>query len=97
MFDIFATGSAPLNHELERRSVYSQVEPCSPLSLGKQTLDYVRDVFELLLQSASVAEKVRLTLNKRPNFTVRLAMQVLSQRGSSDLAISKLQEICETH
>lgn len=31
VFDIFATSSAPLNHELERRSVYSHVEPCSPL------------------------------------------------------------------
>lgn len=31
VFDIFATSSAPLNFELERRSVYSHVEPCSPL------------------------------------------------------------------
>ena len=57
----------------------------------------MRDVFECLLQAASVAEKVRLTLNKRPKFTVRQALSVLSQRGSSDLAITKLHEVCETH
>mmetsp|Transcript_9394 Transcript_9394/g.12788 ORF Transcript_9394/g.12788 Transcript_9394/m.12788 type:complete len:143 (-) Transcript_9394:510-938(-) len=76
VFDIFITESAPLNHELERRTVYSHVEPGSKLSLGKQCLEYVRDVFELLLQAASVADRVRLTLNKRPKFTVKRALQV---------------------
>ena len=78
VFDIFVTDSAPLNHELERRAVFSQVAPgTKQLSLSKQCLDYVRDVFELLLQAASVAERIRLTLHKRPKFTVRKALQVL--------------------
>ena len=95
--DIFKTTSEPLNKELERRTVFSSVDDGTQLKLGKQCLEYVRDLFELLLQAISTAEKIKDCLYKRPQYSLKQAMKVLEQRGSSDLAILKLQEICETH
>lgn len=64
--DIFKTDSIPLNQELERRTVFAPSDVGPGLQLGKQCLDYVRDVFELLLQANSAAEKIRIALVKRP-------------------------------
>ncbi len=70
IYDIFATQSLSLNQELERRTVLADFDPTTPLTLNKQCLDYIRDVFELILQALNVAEKIRLTLAKRPQFTI---------------------------
>jgi len=95
--DIFKASSESLNQEVDRRTVYSQSTPMSPLSLSKQSLEYVRDVFELILQACCVADKARHTLSKRPQFSIKKAIQVLKQRGSSLLAIKRLASVCETH
>jgi len=95
--DIFRTASTPLNQELERRTVFAPMEEGQPLTLNKQCLDYVRDIFEHLLQAAGVSDKIRVAMIKRPQFSLKRALRMLRQRGSSELAIGKLQEICETH
>ena len=88
--DIFKTESEPLNQELERRTVFAPSDVGPELQMSKQCLEYVRDVFELLLSAGSVAEKIRIALAKRPRFGIRQAMAMLQQRGSSKLAITKL-------
>ena len=47
--DIFKTESDPLNQELERRTVFAPSDVGPELQFSKQCLEYVRDVFELLL------------------------------------------------
>lgn len=36
------------------------------MTLTKQCLDYVKDIFELLLLAAATADKIRVSLIKRP-------------------------------
>lgn len=72
--DIFKTTSTPLNQELERRTVFAPVEQGKTLNLSKQCLEYVRDIFEHLLQAAAISDKIRVALIKRPKFGLKRAL-----------------------
>ena len=65
--------------------------------ISKHCKDYIKDLFEVLLQASSLAEKIRLSIIKRPSFTISSAMNVLRRRGASPLAITKYREVLEIH
>ena len=89
--DMFKTSTLSLNQELERRTVFAPIENArAPSVLTKQSMDYIKDLFELFLQAGQTQEKIRIALAKRPNCSVKKALQVIRLRGSSDLAIEKL-------
>ena len=58
---------------------------------------YIKDLFEVLLQASNIAEKIRLSLIKRPSFSLTSVLDVLKRRGASPLAISKYKDALEIH
>ena len=50
--DMFKTSTLSLNQELERRTVFAPIENArAPSVLTKQSMDYIKDLFELFLQA----------------------------------------------
>lgn len=49
------------------------------------------------MQAAAIGDKIRVSLIKRPQFSLKRALQVLKMRGTSDFAIKKFKDICEMH
>ena len=73
--------SKPLQKELVKRTIHLDqhvsVESNNDVKISKHSKDYIKDLFEALLTSASIAEKIRLSLLKRPMHDVENALDVL--------------------
>ena len=67
------------------------------LKISKHVKDYIKDLFEVLLLASNLAEKIRLSLIKRPEFSLSSVLDVLKRRGASPLATSKYKEVLEIH
>lgn len=72
--DIFKPLSKPLQKELEKRTIHLDqhvsVSSNNDVKISKHCKDYIKDLFAVLLQAASVADKIRLAILKRPMHSV---------------------------
>ena len=72
--DIFKPLSKPLQKELVKRTIHLDqhvsVGSNNDVKISKHCKDYIKDLFAVLLQAASVADKIRLAILKRPMHSV---------------------------
>ena len=73
--DIFKPISKPLQKEIVNRTImldqHISVTSSNEVKISKHCKDYIKDLFEVLLQAASIAEKIRLSLLKRPMHSIQ--------------------------
>lgn len=73
--DIFKPLSKPLQKEIVNRTIqldqHISVTESNEVKISRHCKDYIKDMFELLLQAAKIAEKIRLSLLKRPMYGIQ--------------------------
>jgi len=96
VIEIFKPQSIALQKELERRTIFDD-DATARGELDKHLQDYIKDLFEQLLETITTAEKINLSLIKRPNIRVEQALSVLSSRGATVVALEYFRRILEDH
>jgi hypothetical protein len=59
--------------------------------------DYIRDVLDQTIESITLAQKITLSLVKRPKFSIEKALSVLQSRGATKVALDYYRSILESH
>jgi len=59
--------------------------------------DYVKDVLDLVEECALLAEKINLSLIKRPSYTVSQALKILKKRGATVVAIDEYKRVLSAY
>lgn len=95
--DIFKPASIALQRELERRTVFDERKSSSKSTRERHMHEYIRDVLEQTIETVTTAEKITLSLVKRPDYTIQKALNVLRQRGATTVALDHYRQILELH
>lgn len=95
--DIFKPNSIALQREVERRTVFDERRPTAKSSKEKHMHEYIRDVLDQTIEAVSLAQKISLSLVKRPQYSIERALSVLQQRGASPVALGYYRSILELH
>ena len=75
--DIFKPTSIALQREVERRTVFDERRPTAKSSKEKHMHEYIRDVLDQTIEAVSLAQKISLSLVKRPQYSIERAISVL--------------------
>ena len=95
--DIFKPASIALQRELERRTVFDERKSSSKSTRERHMHEYIRDVFEQTIETVTTAEKITLSLVKRPDYTIQKALNVLRQRGATTISLNHYRQILELY
>lgn len=91
VLDIFNPKNPAVQKEIERRTVFK--DPGQRPKPTRHMFEYVKDVLDLVEETVSLAEKISLSLIRRPTFTVAKALKTIKQRGATSVAIDEFKRI----